>query len=319
MIKKQAKITLIVSGVIFTGFIGFFIYKNISGNSYATGSKVLAENKIEQKNVVSKDYSTDNSNDKPKVINEPVENKPKQQFTELEYQVYDYMEDIWQTYEDKYDSDKAEALVLIETSKEFKKPILEIFKTYTDIQSSKYSLTKYTDALAIENLLQIGFTQKQGKWYYGGNVVDMGADISLYEKEKATTPQQGREIAVSFKTKTTVSELKKVKFRVETNLPDGMTLMLRLTNSDKSGNWGGDYNINNGTFETDWFYDDSRPGDRMKSGDYTLEISSTYILVQPQYIKDMLGNKGENLTGKYVENSVAGGNLVRYTEKIHID
>jgi hypothetical protein len=83
----------------------------------------------------------------------------------------------------------------------------------------------------------------------------------------------------------------KVNISLTTNLPDGMLLMVDLKNS-------GDY----------WAQDDPTVSDgqlkmtfgNVTSGKYLLSISSISTSLQPENVKNVLGNNGANMTGDLI-------------------
>lgn len=104
----------------------------------------------------------------------------------------------------------------------------------------------------------------------------------------------------------------KVKFIINSNLPDGSILKSKLTNvkenyvSEETGS------IKDGKLETSVFTDD---GVRLSRGAYTLEISSLPALDQPDRVVEIIGSEGEFLSGEFVVFEENVGNVV-YVEQI---
>ncbi len=97
-------------------------------------------------------------------------------------------------------------------------------------------------------------------------------------------------------------------FTIETNLPDGMSLMLTLTGSnnfraqDKA-------TVKNGKAVSSAF---SNKGSALK-GDYELEVTSGLATTQDDDVQSIIGIDGENLTGEYVETDDSGKSMVTAT------
>lgn len=261
----------------------------------------------------------------PEVNQEPVkQEKPKvivRPSTELEKQIYQYLEDIWDEYERKYGIEKAEPLVFINASNEFNKPIIEIYRAYTFVQYENRGWAISEDVIDVSGMDWInssGFVQKNGKWYYDGKEVDVGTPLPTPEHLKPQEAQKDKAIDVYFEVETELSELKKVKFNGKTNLPDGTSLMISFKN-DSINYWAQDkVTVSGGNFETSWFSDGSRPASRLASGTYVLIVSTPYVAVMDSSVKSILGERGENLTGKYVVFGESGGNRVEYSQQVSI-
>lgn len=128
----------------------------------------------------------------------------------------------------------------------------------------------------------------------------------------------------------------KYKVACETNLPDGMELMVTLDNSDavatkygitakgekltdaefktlmeNSYKGQGTPKVENGKFEVTF------SGDNLLPGEYELSISSPLAkLQQDSSVKDQLGANGANLKGKYVADAPGGNKVIRLEEKV---
>ena len=66
-----------------------------------------------------------------------VEKIAAREFSAVEKQVHAYMESLGDKYESRFGTEKGEALLLIATSKEFKKPIIEVARIYRLIENSR--------------------------------------------------------------------------------------------------------------------------------------------------------------------------------------
>lgn len=97
----------------------------------------------------------------------------------------------------------------------------------------------------------------------------------------------------------------KPEFIINTNLPDETELMLSLS--------GGDYmaqtkvTVENGTAISEAFSD---KGEAL-SGVFSLDVSMSLPRLQPDFVRSVIGEHGENISGQYVEkDDITGENWV---------
>ena len=95
---------------------------------------------------------------------------------------------------------------------------------------------------------------------------------------------------------------KGVYFDIDTNLPDETKLMLTLSDGNQ---YRGQANvaIKSGKCKSDSF---TNKGNKLR-GEYTLEISMPIATVQPDSVRKLIGNKGENLSGDLVVSGTLEG------------
>lgn len=113
------------------------------------------------------------------------------------------------------------------------------------------------------------------------------------------TSEQGQEINVALSVDS-VEPLggNQVRITLSTNLPDGMNLMVDLKGS--GGYWAqDDPQVAGGVLVTDF--------GNVVAGNYELTITSPVVSVQPEKIKPLLGEKGENLVGDLVSYDASWG------------
>lgn len=106
----------------------------------------------------------------------------------------------------------------------------------------------------------------------------------------------------------------KASFSIDSNLPDDTKLMLTLSDGNQ---YRGQTNvtIKSGQCQSDLF---SNKGEKL-SGEYSLEISMPIASVQPDTVRKLIGNSGENLRGDLVvPNSIGNGQTVEKTIDISI-
>ena len=89
----------------------------------------------------------------------------------------------------------------------------------------------------------------------------------------------------------------KIKFNIETNLPNGMQLVLTLCN--KSGYTAqSKVIIQNGEIISSEF---SEHGSKLASGTHELKISSSAVKFYSDDVKKIIGSSGEFMTGRYIK------------------
>lgn len=130
--------------------------------------------------------------------------------------------------------------------------------------------------------------------------------------EKVT--EENKKIDVSLNLSITKS-VNKVRVSGQTNLPDQTDLMISVKGDN--GYFAQDTKkVSNGEFQSDEF---SEKGGSLKSGNYTVEISTPTVNVQPPSVQELLGVNGENLIGKLVIEDPTWGKTVSLTDSFKIE
>jgi hypothetical protein len=107
----------------------------------------------------------------------------------------------------------------------------------------------------------------------------------------------------------------KVRVSGQTNLPDQTELMISIKGDN--GYFAQDTKtVSNGEFKSEEF---SEKGASLKPGNYTVEISTLTVNVQPPSVQELLGVNGENLIGKLVVDDPTFGKRVNYKESFSIE
>ncbi len=123
-------------------------------------------------------------------------------------------------------------------------------------------------------------------------------------------PEKVIEVQIDFEIER--SPLGKVRVSGRTNLPDQMVLYADLRN--RSTGWKNEQRVvvDKGTFVTEWIETDEGT---LPSGDY--EISITSPIRQPEAVQQIIGEKGENLSGGPVTATLMGkGVYLKVTREI---
>lgn len=93
-------------------------------------------------------------------------------------------------------------------------------------------------------------------------------------------------------------------FTVDTNLPNETNLMLTLSRGDYTGQTH--VIVKNGVASSEEFSDKGSP---LASGEYLLTVSMSIPKLQSDAVRKVIGENGENMTGKYVLDSEIGDSV----------
>jgi hypothetical protein len=240
-------------------------------------------------------------------------------FTPLEIQVHDFFQTVADGYGTKVGIEKGEALALIATSKEFGKPIVEAARIYDSVEGTKtgsHLTDAETDALNMRRFRDIGFQQINGVWSYDGQAVNMGAPLPTPESMKPKQPVKELEVAVE--ADVVVSELRTLRVRGKTNLPDETEIMIHLSCPGLNYSAEDQAMVMNGKFESSSFSDARRPLQRLGSGQYLLELSTPTASALREAAANILGEKGRNMTGRLIKFDEVFGNRMNYSKMVDV-
>ncbi len=106
----------------------------------------------------------------------------------------------------------------------------------------------------------------------------------------------------------------KLKVVGDTNLPNGMKLIVYISND--LYNASDEVEVKNGKFISNLFSDKGNP---LYNGQYEIYITNKSLNMQPKDVLLMIGEKGENLNGKYIKTDDWGLNKINYTTVYTID
>ena len=119
--------------------------------------------------------------------------------------------------------------------------------------------------------------------------------------EPATVP-----FDVSFDVNMDINYQKPI-IRARTNLPEGTAFMISVANPINEGGTGyfGNYKAAVSPAGVVEFGPITNQGESLPPGTYHVSIDSGMMGLQPKNVRDILGQKGENLTGNKVSNAVS--------------
>ena len=237
--------------------------------------------------------------------------------TEEDYEIYKYIESIWDNYENGTSTDKAEALVYFDAAEHFEKSLLEINRSYTLVQKSKtksmLSLNEI-DALALKRFSDIKIKIKDGIATYNGKNAMLGKAYPISESMKILPPEQGKKLDVNFTLDVVYTDEKYIICSGTTTLPAMTQLMITLYASDRNYHAQSKANVDeNGHFRSEQFSNSKNPPkNEMLPGNYSVEIVVPIVSVQPDEVKTAFGIKGRNLSGAYVNEDTIFGKTISY-------
>lgn len=109
----------------------------------------------------------------------------------------------------------------------------------------------------------------------------------------------------------------KVSIDVSTNLPTNTNGIITLSNDDIGYTAQYDVVINNGSCSTDNFTYD---GDSLPSGNYTITFSTPIYSVQPDDVKEKIGEDYCNYSSEFIITSdISSQNCIEFTQQLSLD
>ncbi|WP_290762215.1 fibrobacter succinogenes major paralogous domain-containing protein [Fibrobacter sp. UBA4297] len=174
----------------------------------------------------------------------------------------EYLEDKIDYYEERFDTDKAWALALIDISETEKKSILQLYASYYRDRCPDNVLTNAEmDFKTIQTLKEIGFKSNGVNWTFERHKVHVGRPHSgKIDKNKIPAD-------LFFGIKASITPSNSILIKVQTNLPDENHLTMTVKNKT-----GKVYNVDsvyvrNGALELELFLP------QIEKGVYTLDIN----------------------------------------------
>lgn len=121
---------------------------------------------------------------------------------------------------------------------------------------------------------------------------------TLTEKEYDVSRQQpiqpGKELNIEISLDLEQGTDGRVRIRGKSNLPHGMALMLNLRNTETKYFAQDKVEVVDGRIVSSWFSDRGKP---LRAGTYDIGVSSPLPALQPQAVRTIIGQTGENLLG----------------------
>lgn len=116
-------------------------------------------------------------------------------------------------------------------------------------------------------------------------------------------PAESKEFEVSLNASVVENNGKPV-FTIDTNLPNETKLMLTLSRDDYTAQTH--VTVKDGVASSEEFSD---KGSSLVSGEYLLTVSMSIPKLQPDVVREVIGENGENMSGKYVLGSEIGDSV----------
>lgn len=139
------------------------------------------------------------------------------------------------------------------------------------------------------------------------DIFSVAAESTVSEKDKNTTLEkeilESDKLEVSFDVSVDENGGKPI-FTINTNLPDETNLMLTLNGNNYTAQT--QVTVKNGITSSNAF---SSNGNSLTDGEYVLTVSMSIPKLQPDNVRAIIGESGENMTGEYVEASGIGDNM----------
>ena len=127
-----------------------------------------------------------------------------------------------------------------------------------------------------------------------------------------------KELEVVIEADVVISDLKTLRVKGKTNLPDETEVMIHLSCPDVNYSAGDKAVVMNGQFESSSFGDARRPLQRLGDGQYLLEVSTPDVSSLNQSVAKVLGEMGRNMTGKLTKFDEVFGNHANYSKLVDV-
>lgn len=237
--------------------------------------------------------------------------------------IYDYMQSIWYSYENKNSMEVAEAFVYIDAAEHFNCSLLEINRAFTLVQNQQTKMNlsiNEIDALALKRFSDIRIAIQAGMASFRDKEAPIGDAYPMPESLAIPQPEMGKEIDVDFSCVIKHPENKYIQIEGTTNLPPETDLMLTVLNKHNAYMAQSKASVSkDGSFKSEIFSNAKNNNEMaLMSGDYTLEIIVPIFSVQPDSVKARMGKQGRNLIGKYVSMDNVLGKTIRYIHYFNI-
>ena len=139
------------------------------------------------------------------------------------------------------------------------------------------------------------------------DIFSVAAESTISEKDKNTTLEkemlESDKLEVSFDVSVDENGGKPI-FTINTNLPDETSLMLTLNGNNYTAQ--AQVTVKDGVTSSNAF---SSNGNSLAEGEYVLTVSMSIPKLQPDNVRAIIGESGENMTGEYVEASGIGDSM----------
>lgn len=221
----------------------------------------------------------------------------------IEKDIYNYIEENGDRYEKISGYVAGEYEIFIDASQKFEISLLDVYYNYSKVQSQNHHIDLLPEA---ENKLITFFIMKKSEyfsmdsnhtWFYKERKIRMGEIPPLPKSMEKLKPVESMEIVVNIDW-----NIKDNLLKVSTNLPNGFILHL---NTDKTKSF-----ITSEVNNYQCFF-------QIEENTRKIEISSPITSIMKNLDKNIVGEKGRNLVGKFVEFEPIYGNRISWFKDIN--
>jgi len=236
-----------------------------------------------------------------------------------DYEVYAYMQSVWDLYESKHGVDVAEAFVYFDAANHFNYSLLDIYRSFSLVQNQQTKINlslNEIDALALNRFADIRiFIDETRVASFRGESAPLGEAYPTPENMLIPPPETGKELTVEFSCCVKQTENAHVVVKGKTSLPTDTFLMITLSCKEHAYIAQSKTSVqSDGTFLSEPFSNKkNKNGSGLMAGKYKVEITVPIVNVQPDPVKLIMGRKGRNLVGEFVKQDSITGKTVNYS------
>lgn len=238
-------------------------------------------------------------------------------YSNIDKQVYDFIEKYGDEYTDKYGYFHGDDLIFIDAAQYFNIGLLDAIWMFKKVDNKickdkGINLPELSETEA-KLVSFLGFSRgekfftfdESHTWYYNGRQIRMGEIPPLPPSMQRKLPEQDKEIQIEGDITCNVDN-NKLYFTLSSNIPDDTPLISTLKGRNyraqsksivvnKEAVFGGFSNCNQFLID----------------GIYEFIITCPIYSVMPESVKSIFGEDNRNLIGKYVEYNPIGGNTIK--------
>lgn len=226
---------------------------------------------------------------------------PINQTENLDYEIYNFVEEFGEKYNEKFGYFAGEIELFIDTSQRYNVSLLEVMYRYEKISSEMCKLQPLEEDeskwVTFKYLISMGLKESNYSWSYRGRKVRIGEIPPLPYTMQKLTPIAGKEIDVSIGFKVQDNGI-----LVKTNLPNGFILQATVDDLIFSGS--------ETVIDKNCYFKFNK--ENPNKGEYKISLSSPVVNVMTEVNKDVVGIRGRNLCGSCVSFDEIWGNTIEF-------
>jgi hypothetical protein len=235
-----------------------------------------------------------------------------------DYEVYAYMQSVWDRYESKHSVDTAEAFVFFDAANHFGSTLLDVHRSFSLVQNQQTKINlslNEIDALALNRFSNIRISVDDAKVAsFRGEFALLGEALPIPESMLIPPPETGKELTVAFSCYVEQIDNAHVTIKGETSLPADTLLLITLSCKEHAYIMQSKTSVqSDGSLSSEPFSNKKNQISGLMAGKYIVEITVPIVNVQPDSVKLIMGRKGRNLVGEYVKQDSITGKTVNYS------